>query len=121
MFQMYAATQEIIIAIDNPKVPSHMPPAPNNLISPSPIGGYFSFFFIFSNTNPTISPIQYPIEPPTTASPIVTGHGKNADTNNPANRNGNKYTSGIIRRLKSAVAIRYAQKIAPIIKQIKNI
>lgn len=68
-----------------------------------------------------IKPKQYPIEPPITESATVIGHGKNVAVNNPANKNGNKYTSGIMRRFKSAVAIRYAQKIAPIITKVKNI
>ena len=120
-FQMYANTQDIIIAIDNPIVPNQIPPAPSNLISPIPIGGYFSFCFILSNINPTISPRQYPIAPPITESEIVTGHGKKVVVKSPANKNGNKYTSGIILRLKSAVAIRTAQKIAPIKTNAKNI
>ena len=56
-----------------------------------------------------------------TESATVTGHGKNVVVNNPAKRNGNKYTSGIIRRPKSAVAMRYAQKTAPIKTNEKNI
>lgn len=113
--------QDIIIAIDNPSVPNQMPPAPNNLISPIPIGGYFWSFFIFSNINPIISPKQYPIAPPITESEIVIGHGKKVVVKSPANKNGNKYTSGIILRLKSALAIRTAQKIAPIKTSEKNI
>ncbi len=114
-------TQDITIAIASPIVPSHIPPAPNNFISPIPIGGYFCFFLIFSNINPTTSPKQYPIEPPITESATVIGHGKNVVINNPANKNGNKYTSGIILRFKSLVAIRTAQKIAPDNTKEKNI
>jgi hypothetical protein len=121
MFQMYANMHENIIAKDNPIVPSQTPPAPNNFMSPIPIGGYWSFFFSFSNIKPTINPIQYPVAPPTTESEIVTGHGKNVAVINPANKNGNKYTSGIILRLKSVVAIRQAQKSAPINIIEKNI
>ena len=121
IFHKHASAHEITMAIDSPSVPNHMPPAPNNLISPIPIGGYFSCFFILSNINPTIKPKQYPIEPPITESAIVIGHGKNVVVNKPANKNGNKYTSGIIRRLKSALAIRKAQKIAPINTNEKNI
>ena len=106
MLQIYAKAHENIMAKDNPMVPSHIPPAPNNLISPIPIGGYFSCFCIFSNINPTTSPRQYPVAPPTTESAIVTGHGKNVVIISPANKNGNKYTSGIILRLKSVVAMR---------------
>lgn len=109
------------MAIDKPMVPSHIPPAPSNFISPIPIGGYFCFFVNFSNIKPTVKPRQYPIDPPMTASAIVIGHGKNVVTNNPANKNGNKYTSGIIRLLKSFVAMRKAQKIAPINIKEKNI
>ena len=117
---MYANIHDIIIAIDNPNVPNHTPPAPNNLMSPMPIGGYFWFGFILSNMNPTIKPKQYPIAPPTTESEIVIGHGKNVAVKSPANKNGNKYTSGIILRRKSAVAMRIAQKIAPIKTNEKN-
>lgn len=95
------------MAIPNPMVPSHIPPAPNSFISPIPIGGYFSAFLAkCSNIKPTINPKQYPIAPPTTESAIVIGHGKKVVVNSPAKRNGNKYTSGIILRRKSAVAIR---------------
>ena len=113
--------QATIIAIDKPSVPSQIPPAPNNFISPIPIGGCFWFFLKCSNKKPTINPRQYPIAPPTTESAIVTGHGKNVVVKSPAKRNGNKYTSGIIRRSKSVVAIRYAQKTAPIRTNEKNI
>ena len=85
-----------------------------------PIGGYFGSFFMRSNIKPMINPKQYPIAPPTTESPIVTGQGKNVTVNNPANINGNRYTSGIILRRKSAVAMRKAQKIAPIKTNEKN-
>ena len=86
-----------------------------------PIGGYFWSFFIFSNMNPTISPRQYPIAPPITESEIVIGHGKKVVVNRPANKNGNKYTSGMILRRKSAVAMRIAQNIDPIRTHEKNI
>lgn len=97
------------MAIAKPMVPSHMPPAPNNLISPMPIGGYFCFFCKCSNIKPTISPKQYPIAPPITESPVDTGHGKKVVINKPANKNGKRYTSGMMRCLKSLVAIRTAQ------------
>ena len=107
IFHKYANMHENIIAIAKPWVPSHMPPAPSNLMSPIPIGGYLESFLMCSNMNPTINPRQYPIEPAMTESAIVIGHHeKNVVTSNPAKRNGNKYTSGIIRRRKSAVPIR---------------
>ena len=102
--QTQAKAHAMTMAIANPTVPNHMPPAPNNLMSPNPIGGYFVFalfFLCWSNRNPTTNPRQYPIAPPIIESALVTGHGKKVVTNNPANRNGNKYTSGIMRRLKS--------------------
>ncbi len=61
------------------------------------------------------------MEPPITESAIVIGHVKNVVINNPANKNGNKYTSGIILRCKSLVAMRIAQKIAPNNIKEKNI
>lgn len=113
--------QAIIMAIDKPMVPSHIPPAPNNFISPIPIGGYFCFFVNLSNIKPTIKPKQYPMEPPMTASAVVIGHGKKVVINNPANKNGNRYTSGIILCSKSFVDILTAQKMAPISIKEKNI
>ena len=89
-FQIYTNTHVIIMAIDKPWVPSQIPPAPSNLMSPIPIGGYSAFFLSRSNIKPTISPRQYPIAPPITESALVTGHGKNVVVSNPAKRNGNK-------------------------------
>jgi len=74
-----------------------------------PIGGYFWSCLNFANIKPTISPKQYPIAPPITESEIVIGHGKKVAVKSPANKNGNKYTSGIILRRKSAAAMRTAQ------------
>ena len=119
-FHKYAKTHDIIMAIPNPMVPSHIPPAPSNFMSPIPIGGNSAFFLNRSKINPTINPKQYPIAPPTTESAIVIGHGKKVAVKRPANKNGNRYASGIIRRLKSAVAMRNAQKIAPINTIEKN-
>ena len=88
--QMYDVIHANTIAIAKPMVPSHMPPAPNNFMSPIPIGGYFCFFVKRSNKKPTISPKQYPLAPPTIESDTVTGQGKKFVINNPANKNGNK-------------------------------
>jgi len=41
--------------------------------------------------------------------------------NSPANRNGNRYTSGMMRVFKSVVDIRYAQNAAPVKTRKKNI
>lgn len=120
MHQMPAKMQENTILIANPTVPTQIPPAPNNFISPKPIGGYFLSLFLCSNIKPTIRPKQYPIAPPIIESADVTGHGKNVVINNPAKRNGNKYMSGIIRFFKSYMDIRYAQNTAPIKIKQKN-
>jgi len=121
MFQRYANMQENAMAIAKPMVPNHIPPAPNNFMSPIPIGGYFSCFLMCSNIKPIINPKQYPVAPPITESATEIGHGKKVAVINPANKNGNRYTSGIILRLKSVVAMRYAQKSAPINTNEKNI
>lgn len=63
-------------AIPNPFVPSHNPPMPINLISPSPIGAMVSGFFLRicqSNTKPTNADIRYPNVAPMAASVKLIG------------------------------------------------
>jgi len=88
--QMHENMQANNMLMANPIVPTQIPPAPNNFISPSPIGGYFLSFCVRSKIKPTIKPRQYPNAPPITESAVVTGHEKNVVINKPANRNGNK-------------------------------
>ena len=117
---MPANTQANNILIANPIVPTQIPPAPNNFISPKPIGGHVLSFCRRSNTKPTTKPKQYPNAPPITESAVVTGQLKNVVINKPANINGKRYVSGMIRRFKSVVDMRYAQKPAPIKIKQKN-
>ena len=118
------ATHAITSANPKPFAPSHMPPTPISFISPRPIGGNVSGFFLRicqSNINPTNADIKYPNVAPIAASVMVVGQLKNAISNNPDSINGNKYASGIIRRRKSATEINIAHIAAHTSKPIKKI
>ena len=114
----------IIKAIDRPLVPSHSPPMLISFISPIPIGIVVLSPCVRSRCSkmmPIIAVSVYPNVAPMMASDNWVGNaGKNVISINPISISGNRYASGIIRRLKSVIEICMAQKVAASSKNVKN-
>ena len=121
------AMLDIISAMANPEIPSQIPPAASNFISPIPIGSksfhavsvslrnrlflHLTSFLalIYRKTIFIAVPTKYPSAAAITDSVNPPVQGSLSHKINPASINGNKYASGIIRVRKSHTIIMTVQ------------